>query len=89
MNLEQLIGGKVGFDTTMISSTITIWFGKHLSDQTNTNDNQEDRQIKDAFGEQAGEQVQKLVNVIREDVMTFPNIMKHLNLSGKRNALLN
>lgn len=29
----QLTGGKVEFDTTLVSSTITYWFGKRLSVQ--------------------------------------------------------
>ena len=33
MKWEQLTGGKVGFDTTLVSPTITFWFGKRLSDQ--------------------------------------------------------
>ena len=27
MKWEQLTGGKVGFDTTLVSPTITFWFG--------------------------------------------------------------
>lgn len=42
MRWQQLTGGKVEFDTTLVSSTITYWFGKRLREQA---------------GEQAGKQV--------------------------------
>ena len=98
---EQLTGGKVEFDTTLVSSTITYWFGKRLSEQGSDQANNTDIQQNNGNGatereqageqarEQAREQVQKLVNVIREDVVTFPEILKRLGLSGKRNALMN
>ena len=94
---EQLTGGKVEFDTTLVSSTITYWFGKRLSEQGSDQANNTDIQQnngngateREQAGEQAREQVQKLVNVIREDIVTFPEILKRLGLSGKRNALMN
>ena len=73
MRWQQLTGGKVEFDTTLVSSTITYWFGKRLReqvgeqarDQVNITDIQsidgfggiDGEQASEQVGEQAGEQV--------------------------------
>lgn len=63
---EQLTGGKVEFDTTLVSSTITYWFGKRLSEQASDHVNNTDIQQNNGNGatesEQAGEQVSEQVN---------------------------
>ena len=35
------------------------------------------------------EQVQRLVNAIREDACTFPEILRRLNLKGRSNVVMN
>lgn len=38
---------------------------------------------------QPREQVQRLVNVIREDVCTLPEILRRLHLKGRNNVVVN
>lgn len=92
---EQLTGGKVEFDTTLVSSTITYWFGKRLSEQAseqvnNTDIQQNDQVLANAssnnneqVSEQASEQVQSLVNAIREDTLTMFDIQKRLDIASR------
>lgn len=115
MKWEQLTGGKVEFDTTIVSSTITYRFGKRLSeqaseqvsDQVNIANNQQNNDIEGMASEQAGEQVgeqageqaseqaseqararvgeqvQALVNAIREDSVTMFMIQKRLDIASR------
>ena len=57
----QFIGGKVEFDTTLVSSTITYWFGKRLSEQAGEQVGDQvnitDRQLIDGVVGIVGEQV--------------------------------
>jgi hypothetical protein len=46
-------------------------------------------QVGEHAREQVGEQVLRLVNVIREDAYTLSDLLKKLNLKGRRNFLAN
>ena len=97
MKWEQLTGGKVGFDTTLVSSTITFWFGKRMSDQVGDQVNGADLQqnatpIGSNCGQasdQASDQVQRLVNIIREDVVSMFDLQKRLNIASRRYLRVN
>ena len=80
MKWEQLTGGKVDFDTTIVSSTISFWFGKRQIEQTGE---QVSEQVSEQASEQVSEQVQILVNAIREDVVNMFTIQKRLNISSR------
>ena len=83
---EKLTKGKVEFTSDLVCSTITYWFGEQASDQPKD-------QPKDQAGVQAGvqakEQVQRLVNVIREDAYTVSDLLRLLHLTGRRNFVEN
>ena len=109
MRWQQLTGGKVEFDTTLVSSTITYRFGKRLreqasdqvgeqvSDQVNPTDRQsidgfsgiDGEHVSDQASDQASDQVQRLVNVIREDVVTMFDLQKRLNIASRRYLRVN
>lgn len=88
----QLTGGKVEFDTTLVSSTITYWFGKRLSvqagDQANAGNVQRVINISDTHGGTASgtasDPVQLLVNVIREEIFSISQLQKILGINTKR-----
>ena len=75
---ERLTKGKVEFTSDFVCSTITYWFG-----------GQDREQVEEQVREQAGEQVLRLVNAIREDAYTLSDLLKKLNLKGRRNFLAN
>ena len=84
MKWEQLTGGKVDFDTTIVSSTISFWFGKRRIEQTGEQASEQvGEQASEQVGEQVSEQVQILVNAIREDVVNMFTIQKRLNISSR------
>ena len=92
MKWEQLTGGKVDFDTTIVSSTISFWFGKRRIEQTGEQASEQvgeqaseqvGEQVSEQVGEQVSEQVQILVNAIREDVVNMFTIQKRLNISSR------
>lgn len=104
MKWEQLTGGKVEFDTTLVSSTITYWFGKRISDQVsdqvgdqvgdqvNTTNIQQVTNDDVGVGtdsDQASDQVQRLVNVIREEMVTMFDLQKRLNIASRRYLRVN
>ena len=74
---EKLTKGKVDFASDLVSSTITYWFSGEASGTVSGTAREQAR-------EQVGEQVQRLVNVIREDACTLSEILKRLNLKGRR-----
>lgn len=41
-------------------------------------------QVSDQAGDQVSDQVQRLVNVIREDVITMFDLQKRLNIASRR-----
>lgn len=71
---EKLTKGRVGFASDLVCSTITYWFGVQARVQA---------------GVQAKEQVQRLVNVIREDAYTVSDLLRLLYLTGRRNFVEN
>lgn len=86
--------GKVEFSSDLVSSTITYWLSEQVSEQAGEQPmvqvrEQAGEQVREQVREQPQEQVQRLVNIIRENAYSFPDIMKRLNLSGRRYALLN
>lgn len=78
---EKLTKGKVDFASDLVSSTITYWFGGEASGTVSGTARE---QAREQVGEQPREQVQRLVNVIREDACTLSEILKRLNLKGRR-----
>ena len=94
---ERLSKGKVEFTSDLVCSTITYWFGEQAggtaSDQAGGQPSDQVRvqagvQAKVQAKVQAGEQVQRLVNVIREDACTFSEILRRLNLKGRNNVVV-
>lgn len=83
---EKLTKGRVGFSSDLVCSTITYWFGKQASDQAGE---QPKEQARVQAGVQAKEQVQRLVNVIREDAYTVSDLLRLLHLTGRRNFVEN
>lgn len=82
---EKLTKGKVDFASDLVSSTITYWFGGEASGTVSgTVSGTAREQAREQVGEQPREQVQRLVNVIREDACTLSEILKRLNLKGRR-----
>ena len=69
---EELTGGKVEFKSDLVSSTIVY----SLSEQPG-------EQPSEQPGEQPREQVQRLLNVIREEVVTMCDIQKKLNIASR------
>lgn len=51
--------------------------GEQVSDQAG-------EQVSDQAGDQVSDQVQRLVNVIREDVITMFDLQKRLNIASRR-----
>ena len=45
-------------------------------------------QVSDQAGDQVSDQVQRLVNVIREDVITMFDLQKRLNIASRRQGLI-
>ena len=93
---EYLLKDKavVEFTSDLVCSTITYWFGgqakeqveKHAKEQVEEHARE---QVGEHAREQVGEQVLRLVNVIREDAYTLSDLLKKLNLKGRRNFLAN
>ena len=83
---ERLTKGKVEFVSDLVSSTITYWFGEQASDQP-----REQAMVQPIVQAmvQPREQVQRLVNVIREDACTFQEILRRLHLKGRNNVVVN
>ena len=79
---ERLTKGKVEFTSDLVCSTITYWFGEQPSEQPMV------QPMVQAIV-QPKVQVQRLVNVIREDVCTFSNILRRLHLKGRNNVVVN
>lgn len=79
---EKLTKGRVGFASDLVCSTITYWFGEQAGDQPK-------EQARVQAGVQAKEQVQRLVNVIREDAYTVSDLLRLLHLTGRRNFVEN
>lgn len=77
---EKLTKGRVGFASDLVCSTITYWFGEQASDQVG---DQPKEQARVQAGVQAKEQVQRLVNVIREDAYTVSDLLRLLHLTGR------
>ena len=83
---EKLTKGRVGFASDLVCYTITYWFGEQASDQAG---DQPKEQARVQAGVQAKEQVQRLVNVIREDAYTVSDLLRLLHLTGRRNFVEN
>ena len=74
----------------MVCSTITYWFGEQASDQAGDQPKKQPKeQARVQAGVQAKEQVQRLVNVIREDAYTVSDLLRLLHLTGRRNFVEN
>lgn len=58
---EKLTKGKVEFTGDLVSSTITYWFGE---------------QVSGTAGGIASDQVQKIINVIRDRSFSMEELMK-------------
>jgi len=99
---EKLTKGKVEFASDLISSTITYWFGGHASGHASSHAS--GHASSHASGHASGQamvqpmvqamvqpvvQVQRLVNVIREDACTFSEILRRLHLKGRNNVVVN
>ena len=83
---EKLTKGKVEFTSDLVCSTITYWFGEQAGGQAKE---QARVQARVQAGVQAKEQVQRLVNVIREDAYTVSDLLRLLHLTGRRNFVEN
>ena len=95
---EKLTKGKVEFTSDLVCSTITYWFGEQAGGQASgqasgqAGDQPKDQpkdQARVQAGVQAKEQVQRLVNVIREDAYTVSDLLRLLHLTGRRNFVEN
>lgn len=91
---ERLTKGKVEFTSDLVCSTITYWFGGQAKEQVEEHAKEQveehaREQVGEHAREQVGEQVLRLVNVIREDAYTLSDLLKKLNLKGRRNFLAN
>ena len=95
---ERLTKGKVEFTSDLVCSTITYWFGGQAKEQIEEHAKEHAKeqveehareQVGEHAREQVGEQVLRLVNVIREDAYTLSDLLKKLNLKGRRNFLAN
>ena len=91
---EKLTKGRVGFASDLVCSTITYWFGEQASDQAGDQPKEQPKeqakeQARVQAGVQAKEQVQRLVNVIREDAYTVSDLLRLLHLTGRRNFVEN
>lgn len=91
---ERLTKGKVEFTSDLVCSTITYWFGGQAKEQVEEHakehaKEQVEEHAREHAREQVGEQVLRLVNVIREDAYTLSDLLKKLNLKGRRNFLAN
>ena len=95
---ERLTKGKVEFTSDLVCSTITYWFGGQAKEQVEEHAKEHAKeqveehareQVGEHAREQVGEQVLRLVNVIREDAYTLSDLLKKLNLKGRRNFLAN
>ena len=90
MTWEKLTKGKVEFTSDLVCSTITYWFGEQASDQAGDQPKKQPKeQARVQAGVQAKEQVQRLVNVIREDAYTVSDLLRLLHLTGRRNFVEN
>ena len=91
---EKLTKGKVEFTSDLVCSTITYWFGEQAGGQAGGQASgqakeQAREQAREQAGVQAKEQVQRLVNVIREDAYTVSDLLRLLHLTGRRNFVEN
>ena len=95
---ERLTKGKVEFTSDLVCSTITYWFGGQAKEQVEEHAREQvgehareqvGEHAREHAREQVGEQVLRLVNVIREDAYTLSDLLKKLNLKGRRNFLAN
>ena len=91
---EKLTKGKVEFTSDLVCSTITYWFGEQAGGQASGQagdqpKEQPKEQARVQAGVQAKEQVQRLVNVIREDAYTVSDLLRLLHLTGRRNFVEN
>lgn len=87
---EKLTKGKVEFTSDLVCSTITYWFGEQASGQAGDRPKEQPKeQARVQAGVQAKEQVQRLVNVIREDAYTVSDLLRLLHLTGRRNFVEN
>ena len=87
---ERLTKGKVEFTSDLVCSTITYWFGGQAKEQVEEHAKEQvEEHAREHAREQVGEQVLRLVNVIREDAYTLSDLLKKLNLKGRRNFLAN
>ena len=84
MTWEKLTKGKVGFASDLVCSTITYWFGEQADGQAKEQPKEQAKeQARVQAGVQAKEQVQRLVNVIREDAYTVSDLLRLLHLTGR------
>ena len=90
------VDNSSGVCRDLVYSTITYWFGEQASDQVGDQPKEQARvqagvQAKEQARVQAGvqakeqakEQVQRLVNVIREDAYTVSDLLRLLHLTGR------
>ena len=87
---EKLTKGKVEFTSDLVCSTITYCFGEQAGGQAGDQPKEQPKeQARVQAGVQAKEQVQRLVNVIREDAYTVSDLLRLLHLTGRRNFVEN
>ena len=94
MTWEKQTNEKVEFTSYLVCSTITYWFGEQAGGQAGGQASgqakeQPKEQARVQAGVQAKEQVQRLVNVIREDAYTVSDLLRLLHLTGRRNFVEN
>ena len=79
---EKLTKGRVEFASDLVCSTITYWFGEQVSGQAG-----EQAVVQPKV--QVTVQLQRLVNVIKEDACTVSEIIRRLQLKGRNNVVVN
>jgi len=86
MTKEELIQKLSEIEWDDFECKSTYWFGGQAKEQAKE---QAWEQAWEQPSDQAGEQVLRLVNVIRENAYSLSDLLKKLNLKGRRNFLVN
>ena len=78
---ERLTKGKVDFVSDLVSSTITYWFGEQASEQVSV---QAGGQPSGQVSGQHSDQVQVLINCIRDRVFSIGELQQRLGINSRR-----
>lgn len=78
---ERLTKGKVDFVSDLVSSTITYWFGEQASEQVS---GQAGGQPSGQVSGQPSDQVQVLINCIRDRVFSIGELQQRLGINSRR-----